>query len=216
MQMNALDIAIIVIVGTTFVMSLFRGLVKEVFALGSLILGFVIANATYVYPAEFLRSYLQNDATVKVLGYVLVFVGASVAVRLLGTFAEKFVRKALLGWANHLGGAVFGFLKGCLIVSVILMLVTSFMPKSVILQESILTPYVLSTVSWVARVSTPEIKEKFKATRQELERIWKNTARRQAWIPTRNDRSVQLSRGQTQPGGPGCGASRCPLREEIT
>ncbi len=197
MEMNALDIAIIVIVGTTFVMSLFRGLVKEVFALGSLILGFVIANATYVYPAEFLRTYLQSDAAVKVLGYVLVFVGASIVIRLLGTFAEKLVRKALLGWANHLGGALFGFLKGCLIVSVILMLVTSFMPKSVILQESTLTPYVLSTVSWLARVSTPEIKEKFQATHQELERIWKTTSQRRP-MPEYEHRLVRVERGRTE------------------
>jgi membrane protein required for colicin V production len=213
--MNALDIAIIVIVGTTFVMSLFRGLVKEVFALGSLILGFVIANATYVYPAEFLRPYVHSDATVKVLGYVLVFVGASIAIRLLGTFAEKFVRKVLLGWANHLGGAVFGFLKGCLIVSVILMLVTSFMPKSVILQESTLTPYVLSTVSWVARVSTPEIKEKFKATRQELEKIWKTTVQRPR-MPALGDRSARVVRVQAGLKGPGRPEPGAPFREETT
>lgn len=175
--MNLLDMIIIVIVGTAFVMSLFRGLVKEVFSLGSIILGFLIANRTYDYVGEFLTGYVHHAPVAKMFGYLFVFVGTSIAIRLAGTLLEKLVKKVMLGWADHLIGALFGFLKGCLIVSVIIMLMASFMPGSRILQESRLTPYILSTVGLMAKVSPKEIKKRFAGTRKELEKLWeKNRA----------------------------------------
>jgi len=170
---NLLDTIIIIIVGTTFVMSLFRGVLKEVFSLGSVILGFVMANQAYPYVAEFLSRYIHHASMSKILGYTGVFLGSTIAIRLLGSFFEKATRKAMLGWADHLIGSLFGFLKGCLIVSVIIMLMTSFMPKSPVLRESKLTPYILSTVGVVADLSPREIRRKFDSTRKELRRKWK-------------------------------------------
>ncbi|NOY52174.1 MAG: CvpA family protein [Deltaproteobacteria bacterium] len=171
--MNLLDTIIIVIVGATFVMSLFRGVVKEVFSLGSLILGFVIANQTYGYLAEFLMRYIHHDSAARILGYVAVFLGSSIVIRLMGTYVERWTRKAMLGWMNHLIGGLFGFLKGSLLVSVIIILMGSFMPGSRVLQESRLTPYILSTVGVIAEVSPGELKKQFFKTKDRLEKHWK-------------------------------------------
>lgn len=171
--MNLLDTAIIVIVGTTFVMSLFRGVIKEIFSLGSVILGFLIANRTYDNMGEFLMGFVGHAPVAKILGYALVFIGSTIAIRLTGTFIEKGIKKVMLGWANHTIGSLFGFMKGCLIISVIVMIMTSFMPNSKILQESKLTPYVISSVGLLAKISPPEIKKRFAETREKLEEIWK-------------------------------------------
>jgi len=171
--MNLLDTIIIVIVGAAFVLSLFRGVVKEVFSLGSLVLGFVIANQTYGYLAEFMTRYVHHLPSAKILGYTVAFLGSTIAIRLMGTYVEKWTDKAMLGWMNHLIGSLFGFFKGCLIVSVILLLVGSFMPDSRVLQESKLTPYILSTVGIIAEVSPVELKRKFFKTKNRLEKHWK-------------------------------------------
>ncbi len=171
--MNLLDTIIIVIVGAAFVMSLFRGVVKEVFSLGSLILGFVIANQTYGYLAEFVMRYIHSGAAARIIGYVTVFLGSTIVIRLMGTYVERWTRKAMLGWMNHLIGGLFGFLKGCLLVSVVIILMGSFMPNSRVLQESKLTPYILSTVGIIAEVSPTELKKKFFATKNRLEKHWK-------------------------------------------
>jgi membrane protein required for colicin V production len=170
--MNLLDTLIVVIVGTTFVMSLFRGVVKEVFSLGSVILGFVIANRTYDYLAEYMMQYIHHAPMAKIAGYTFVFVGSTIAIRLMGIYVEKLTHKAMLGWMNHLIGSLFGFLKGCLLVSVIILLMGSFMPHSKVLQESKLTPYVISTVDLVAEISPKELKNKFQETRKRLEKVW--------------------------------------------
>lgn len=171
--MNLLDTIIIVIVGATFVLSLFRGVVKEVFSLGSLILGFVIANQTYGYLAEFIIRYVHHAPTAKILGYAAVFLGSTIAIRLMGIYVEKWTDKAMLGWMNHLIGSLFGFFKGCLVVSVIIVLMGSFMPGSRVLQQSKLTPYILSTVGIIAEVSPKELKKKFFETKNRLEKHWK-------------------------------------------
>ncbi|OIP63581.1 MAG: hypothetical protein CO150_05645 [Nitrospirae bacterium CG_4_9_14_3_um_filter_53_35] len=171
--MNLLDITIIVIVGSAFVLSLFKGVIREVFSLGSVILGFLIANHTFEYMGEFMLRFIHHPPLSKILGYALVFVGSTLAIRLIGVLLEGVTRQVMLGWADHLLGAVFGFLKGCLIVSVIIMLMTSFMPGSRVLQESKLTPYIISTVGLIAKAAPQEIQRRFEATREKLDQIWK-------------------------------------------
>jgi membrane protein required for colicin V production len=172
--MNILDTIIIVVVGAAFVMSLFRGVIKEVFSLGSVILGFIIANYTYSPAAEFLAPYISHAPIAKITAYGAVFIGSSIAIRILGSIVERLVKKSLLGWADHLMGSLFGFLKGCLIVSVFVMLVSSFMPDSKIFRESKLSPRVMSTVGMLAKLAPDEIKKRFHETRVRLANSWKN------------------------------------------
>ena len=153
-------------------MSLFRGLIKEVFSLGAVILGFLIANRTYEHVGEFLMNFFSHEPVAKIFGYALVFIGSSIAIRLLGGLLEKGAKKATLGWVNHLSGSLFGFMRGSLIVSVVIMIMTSFMPGSKTLQESKLTPYEISSVGLLARISPKEIKNRFGETREKLEKIW--------------------------------------------
>ncbi|MDX1762792.1 MAG: CvpA family protein [bacterium] len=170
--MNSLDTIIIVIVGAAFVMSLFRGVIKEVFALGSVILGFLIASRTHGQVAAFLTAYMDHAPTARIVAYGVVFVGASVAIRILGSFVEKLVKKSLLGWVDHLAGSLFGLLKGCLIVSVLIMVLTAFAPDSRVLTESRLTPRIISTVGLLATLSPADMKQRFADARERLEQTW--------------------------------------------
>lgn len=170
--MNLLDIVIIVIVGSSFVLSLFRGAIKEVFSIGSVIVGFLIANHTYWYMAGLLMPFVHHEPLSTVIGYAVVFVGCSMGVRLIGVFIEKVVRQIMLGWADHLLGAVFGFIKGCLIVSVIVMLMTTLMPGNKVFQESRLAPYIISTVDLMAKVFPEDIKKCYQDARARTERAW--------------------------------------------
>lgn len=178
--MNSLDTIIIVIVGAAFVMSLFRGVIKEVFALGSVILGFLIANRTYDEVADLLMAYMGHAPTARIVAYGVVFVAASVGIRILGSFVEKLVKKSLLGWVDHLAGSLFGLLKGCLIVSVLILVLTTFMPDSRILTESRLTPHVIFTVGLLARLSPADMKKGFAEARERLEATWSGALQKES------------------------------------
>ncbi len=170
--MNKLDMAIIIILGTTLVMGLFRGGIKEIFSLGSVILGFVIANSFYEDAGRLLAGYLQNSSLAEVFGYALLFVGSGIAIRLVGTQLAKGTRKIKLGWADHLVGGTFGFIKGGLIVSIIVMIMSSFFPNAKVLKGSDLTPYVISAVGLIARVAPREIRQRFTDSREKLQETW--------------------------------------------
>ncbi len=178
--MNSLDTIIIVIVGAAFVMSLFRGVIKEVFSLGSVILGFLIANRTHGEVADFLMAYMDHAPAAGIVAYGVVFIAASVGIRILGSFVEKLVKKSLLGWVDHLAGSLFGLLKGCLIVSVLIMVLTTFMPESRILTESRLTPHVIATVGILARLSPADMKKRFVEARERLEAAWSGALQKES------------------------------------
>ncbi len=170
--MNELDIVIIIIIGTTLVIGLFRGGIKEIFSLGSVIVGFFIANSFYGDAGKLLRGYLQNSALAMVLGYALLFVGSSIIIRLIGTLLAKGTKKIKLGWADHLVGGSFGFLKGGLIISLIVMIMSSFLPNAKVLKESDLTPYVISAVGLMAKVAPRNIRQRFTDGRKNLQETW--------------------------------------------
>jgi membrane protein required for colicin V production len=170
--MNELDIVIIIIIGTTLVIGLFRGAIKEIFSLGSVIVGFFIANSFYGDAGRLLMSFLQNSALAMVLGYALLFVGSSIIIRLIGTLLAKGTKKIKLGWADHLLGGTFGFLKGGLIISLIVMILSSFLPNAKVLKESNLTPYVISAVGLMAKVAPSRIHQRFTDGREKLEDTW--------------------------------------------
>ena len=65
------------------------------------------------------------------------------------------------GWIDHVGGVIFGFIKGALIVSVLFITLTAFLPKGAsIIQESLLCPYVSTFSSAMARVVSKDMKRK--------------------------------------------------------
>ncbi len=96
-------------------------------------------------------------------------IGSSIIIRLIGTLLAKGTKKIKLGWADHLVGGGFGFLKGGLIVSLIM---SSFLPNSKVLKGSDLTPYVISAVGLMAKVAPREIRQRFTDSREKLQDAW--------------------------------------------
>jgi len=78
-----------------------------------------------------------------------------------------------LGWLDRLGGVVFGFVKGALIVSVLFLALTAFLPKGTpLIRDSIAAPYVSMVSEKLAAVVSSDIKREFAAKLDELKKAW--------------------------------------------
>jgi membrane protein required for colicin V production len=64
-----------------------------------------------------------------------------------------------LGFFNRLLGAVFGYLRGCLLCVVILMAVTAFLPPSPAVAKSSLSPYFLAGAHAVSFVVPRDLRQ---------------------------------------------------------
>ena len=90
------------------------GLIKAVLSLAGLIIGVVLASNFYK-PLSNIFGFISNENVANIIAFILILLAvmiiATIVVRLL-----KFIASiTMLGWVDHLGGAVFGFLIGAIL-----------------------------------------------------------------------------------------------------
>jgi membrane protein required for colicin V production len=79
-----------------------------------------------------------------------------------------------LGWVDRIFGIAFGVLKAVLIVSVLFIILTAFLPKGApIIKNSLLAPYVIWVSENMAKVISKDMKEDFSEKLEELKKEWK-------------------------------------------
>jgi membrane protein required for colicin V production len=117
--MNWLDIVILVCLVVPVFIGLKIGLIKAVLSLVGLIIGVVLASNLYK-PLANIMGFISNENVANIIAFIIillvVMVAATIAVHLL-----KFIASiTMLGWVDHLGGAIFGFLLGAILWSALL------------------------------------------------------------------------------------------------
>ncbi len=80
-----------------------------------------------------------------------------------------------LGWFDRLFGVGFGVVKGLLIVSVVLLALTTFLPKqSPVIKDSALAPYVMVVADKMGKVVSREMRDTFDEKMQALKKAWES------------------------------------------
>jgi membrane protein required for colicin V production len=75
---------------------------------------------------------------------------------------------------DRLGGMVFGSIKGALIVAVLFLALTAFLPKGTpLIKDSFTAPYVSLVSERLATVVSSEVKREFGTKLDELKKAWK-------------------------------------------
>jgi len=172
--MNPFDILILVILGYSLIRGLFRGLVKEISSLIGVFGGFYAAYTYYQFLAGLLSGLIQDISYLNILSFLILFCGVLIVVSVLGVIIKYLLNIAFLGWVDRVGGVVFGLAKGILIVSVLFISLTAFLPQgSAFVKNSVLAPHVSWVSEKLAKVVTPEMKKDFMSKLGELKKAWK-------------------------------------------
>ena len=172
--MNPFDILIIVILGYSFVRGLFRGLVKELSSIVGVLGGFYAAYTYYHLPAGLLSNLIKNQAYLNIFSFLIVFCLVLLVINILGVIIKYLMNIAFLGWVDRIGGFGFGFIKGLLIVCVIFITLTAFLPKgSAFLKNSVLAPHISWVSEKMSHVISKEMKRDFRVKLGELKKAWK-------------------------------------------
>lgn len=120
--MTWLDIAFVVVIALSMLLSLFRGVVKEVLSLAVWVLSFWLAFR-YSYPvSRLLEGMVPYESARLGAAFLLIFIAVLVAGMLLSGLASRLVRAGGLGLADRVLGAVFGALRGVIVVTVLVMM----------------------------------------------------------------------------------------------
>ena len=148
---TAVDWAIIAVLGLSILLSLWRGFVREAVSLAGWIAAFVIANMFVGEMAAFLQQWIANVTGRYVAAYALLFAGMLMVAGIAGKLSAQVVKVTGLTLLDRLLGTVFGFVRGIIIVLVVVYVLRQLAPPQNLLwlDESQLMPHVDILGQWV-------------------------------------------------------------------
>ncbi len=172
--MNPFDVFIIIVIGYSIVRGLFRGLVKEVSSIFGVLGGFYAAYSYYPVVAKILAGLVTNPSYRNILSFLVIFCSVLIIISILGVVIKYLLNVAFLGWIDRLCGVCFGLIKGILIVTVLFIILTTFLPKGApLIKTSVLAPHVIWISERMVNVVSEEMKRDFFIKLDEFKRAWK-------------------------------------------
>ncbi|OEU64015.1 MAG: colicin V production protein [Desulfobacterales bacterium S5133MH16] len=171
--MNYFDIIVIVILGYCLIRGIFRGLVKELSSIIGVFGGFYAAYTYYPVLAKPLSKWIANAGYLNILSFLIIFCGVFIIISILGIIINYLLKIVFLGWLDRVSGAMFGAMKGILIVSVLLIALTAFLPKGTpVIKDSLLSPYVTLVSEKMAKVISKDMKHDFSTKIATIKKAW--------------------------------------------
>jgi membrane protein required for colicin V production len=138
--MTLFDIAVLVVVGLSVLLSVIRGLVREVLALSAWVVAFLAANVLSGQAARWMPEAIASEELRLLAAFLAIFVIVLLAVSTLALMASRLVKSAGLGLEDRLLGVVFGLARGLLVVMVVVLLAgLTTLPRQPVWRNAILS-----------------------------------------------------------------------------
>ncbi|WP_348266514.1 CvpA family protein [Edaphobacter paludis] len=159
MNLNYFDWFLIAVLAWSTIMAFMRGLLLELFALGGLIAGILLASWNYPIVARILERVVTATTVANVVAFLVIAISVMIVCALIGKALHHTASAIGLGFFDRLLGAIFGYLRGCLLCVAILMAVTAFLPPTSAVAKSSLTPYFLAGAHAVSFVVPQDLRQ---------------------------------------------------------
>jgi membrane protein required for colicin V production len=172
-KFSLLDWLLLAILVYSIAVSWFKGFVREVLGLITVLVGVLLAAWFYRGVGRLFKDVVRTENIALFFGFSLIFVMTLVAGFVVIWLVTKFMKFAKLQWADRLLGAAFGFIRGWVISAAILLALTAFEIQTERLKGSELVPYFLPGSRVIAVMTPYEMKAKFLVGYRALERWWR-------------------------------------------
>jgi membrane protein required for colicin V production len=167
--MSLVDLAIVVVIVLTVLEGLNQGFFRSVFSLGGLVLGLALAAWNYGLIAALVLPLVHIPAVANVTGFLLIALIVMGLAGVAGRILYKVFHYVGLGWLDRLGGAVFGFFQGALLVTLVILATVAFFPKAHWLTEAALPRYFFGACHLSTRMDPAELAERVRKGLRALE-----------------------------------------------
>jgi len=137
--MTWFDYVVIAIVGLSVLLAIFRGVVREITALAGWAAALILSGVYAQAMAQWLPASL-SPVLRAVIAYLVIFLGVLLVSGLIGLLLAKLFHAAGLGFTDRVIGALFGLVRGAVIVFVGVMFAgLTSLPKETFWREAVLS-----------------------------------------------------------------------------
>lgn len=171
--MNLLDFVLIAILGFCLIRGIFRGLVKELSSIVGVLGGFYASYTYYPLLAKYIGRWITTASYANIVSCLLLFIGVYLLISVAGVLIKYFMNIVFLGWADRLCGLLFGAMKGALIVAVLVVTLTTFLPKNTsVLKGSMVVRHTQGLSSLLVKAASIDMERLYHAQLNELRLSW--------------------------------------------
>lgn len=139
--MTIFDYLVLFVLIASVVISMMRGLVKEILSLLSWLVALVVANLYGEALAELLPSMIPGHMTRLIVAFAALFIAVKLLMLLLALAVESVIKAAGLSIADRGLGGLFGFARGVVIVlAAVLLCGMTAIPQQAFWKNALLRP----------------------------------------------------------------------------
>ena len=151
MELVAADWMIIVLLGGSCLIALFRGLVREALSLANWVVAALVARGASSEVSEWLAQWIDTPSIRYAVAFAALMLASLIIGGVLIGLVVRLVRASGLGFADRMLGLVFGFARGVLLVLLGLALVRFGLPveEDSWWQSSMLVPIFNVGLDWI-------------------------------------------------------------------
>ena len=150
------------------------GLIKEATRITALVVAVFASMWGYGLVAGYLQPWLPNTRVAAIVAFGLIFLVCVVSGALLGSVLSRVWQFTGLGWLDGLLGAGFGFLRGILACTALLLVLLGFQPfpsVSEAMARSRVAPWALSLGRTAVQMAPGVFRESYTLGVQAVERM---------------------------------------------
>jgi len=160
--LSILDWLILFVILMNVLGAIGEGFFFELFSFAGVILGYLIAAWQYPRVAALYAHYVNSQWVADIAGFLTLFVLIVILGGAIGKTARWAVQGVGLRWFDRVLGGLFGFLKGVVICTVIVIALAAFSPTSPWIQDSRIAPFMLATGRTLIWAAPAELRQRFR------------------------------------------------------
>ena len=139
--MTIFDYVVLGIFFVSIILSIVRGLVREVLSIAGWVIAFIAAS-TFAYDFEpYIPPELSGESLRIIAAFILVFIATLIISVMVTMLLNALIKNVGLGFIDRILGAFFGFVRALVIVLVLVLLAgLTALPQQFLWRQAMLSP----------------------------------------------------------------------------
>ncbi len=156
--MNWLDVLVVATIAWFTFSAFWAGVIREVVTIIGVALGIVLAGLFYQDLADDVKLVVDADNASHIIAFLLIFGACALAGQLAAMVLKQTAALLMLGTFDHLFGAVFGLVKGVVVVEILMIVFVTFPALGLreTIDESMFGPLLLNGIPFLLKVLPSE------------------------------------------------------------